>query len=147
MIMFCDRVRVGRCLRAGVVLSLVMAAAGCGGARYPVSGRVLLNGKPLQGKEGVVVLKPDASKGNNGSASAVGVLEKDGSFNILTNGQPGARPGWYKVMISANEPGANPNEGSRRVVNAVYETEATTPLTIEVVANASEGSYDLQLSP
>ena len=78
--------------------------------------------------------------------SAIGVLQRDGSFSVLTNGQPGAPPGWYKVIVIATEPGANPNEDSRRLLNARYETEATTPLAIEVVANPSPGSYDLQLS-
>ena len=65
-----------------------------------------------------------------------------GSFRV----QPGAPPGWYKVILIATEPGANPNEDLRRVVHARYEREATTPLAFEVVANPSPGRYDLQLS-
>jgi hypothetical protein len=142
-----DCAPVRRCVQAGVVLALAVAAAGCGGSRYPVDGRVLLKGKPLQGKGGAVVLKPDASKGNKGSASSVGLLQRDGSFSVLTNGRPGAQSGWYKVVIIATEPGANPNEDSRRLLNARYQTEATTPLAVEVVANPSPGRYDLQVSP
>jgi hypothetical protein len=126
---------------------LALLAAGCGGSRYPVEGRVLVKGKLLKGKEGAVVLKPDASKGNKSSVSPLGVLQRDGSFRVLTEGQPGAHPGWYKVIVIATEPGANPNEDPRRLLNARYETEANTPLAIEVVANPSPGRYDLQLSP
>jgi hypothetical protein len=138
-----DCARVRRCVLAGVAVSLAVVAAGCGGSRYPVDGRVLLKGTPLKGKEGAVLLKPDASKGNKSSVSSVGVLQRDGSFSV----QPGAQTGWYKIIVIATEPGANPNEDSRRVLNARYGTEATTPLAIEVVADPSPGRYDLQLSP
>jgi hypothetical protein len=104
---------------------------------------VLFNGAPLKGKEGAVVLKPDASKGNKSAVAAVGVLEPDGSFKV----RPGAPRGWYKVIITATEPGANPNNDTPRVLNVRYEAEATTPLAIEVVAQPGEGGYDLQVSP
>jgi hypothetical protein len=130
-----------------VGVGLIVVAAGCGESRHAVEGRVLLNGAPLQGKEGAVLLKPDSGKGNKSSVSSVGVLQPDGTFSVLTHGKPGARPGWYKIIIMATEPGANPNEESRRVVNARYQNEDTTPLAFEVVANPGEGSYDLQLSP
>src|SRR5262249_13983452 len=78
---------------------------------------------------------------------AVGVLERDGRFSALTNGKPGVPAGWYKVILTATLPGANPNEQSPRVMNRRYETEATTPLAIEVVANPPPGSYDRKLSP
>src|SRR5262245_39325044 len=97
---------------------LLLLPAGCGGSHYPVDGRVLLKGKPLKGKAGAVVLKPDTSKGNKQSASPVGVLQRDGTFSVVTNGQPGAPLGWYKVVVTATEPAANPNEDTRRVLNA-----------------------------
>jgi hypothetical protein len=143
MTMSPDCARVWRCALACATLSLALAAAGCGATRYPVDGRVLLKGTPLKGKEGAVVLKPDASKGNTSSESSVGVLQRDGSFSI----QPGVRPGWYKVIVIATVPGANPNEDLRRVVHARYEKETTTPLAFEVVANPGPGRYDLPLSP
>lgn len=124
---------------------IALPLLGCGAPRYPVEGRVLVEGKQLTGKEGTVVLKPDDSKGNQSTAAGVGVLDRDGGFKIATNGQPGVVAGWYKVIIVATEPGANPNEDSRRVLNSRYEKEATTPLAIEVVADRSEG-YDLNLS-
>lgn len=132
----------------GGIVSLALLATGCGGGvRYPVDGRLLLEGKPLTDAEGAVVLKPDASKGNTASEPSVGVLQRDGRFNILTNGETGAAPGWYKVIIIATEPDANPNEDSPRVLNERYEKDSTTPLSIEVVANPGPNSYDLQLVP
>ncbi len=89
------------------------------------------------------MLKPDASKGNTSSVPSAGVLQSDGSFKV----QPDAQPGWYKVIITATEPGQNPNGELRRAVHPRYEKEATTPLAIEVVADPSPNSYDLPLSP
>ncbi len=107
----------------------------------------MYDGKPLEGKDGTVALKPDASKGNTRTVAAVGVLKSDGSFSIQTNGTPGAAPGWYKVVVLALEPESNPNEDAIRALPVIYESEATTPLAIEVVADPSPGSYDLKLSP
>lgn len=107
---------------------------------------MLLEGKPLEGKDGSVALKPDASKGNKSALQAVGVLQRDGTFSIQTNGVAGAAPGWYKVVIIAHEPETNPNEDSIRALHERYEKEATTPLAIEVVASPPPGRYDLQVS-
>lgn len=135
-----------RLLLCGSLL-LALLAAGCGGPRYPVAGRVLLQGKPLEGKAGAVMLKPDSDKGNKSAVSPVGVLQGDGTFSVLTNGKPGAPPGWYKVVISATDSGANPNEDAPPLLNACYLTEATTPLVIEVVPSPAADRYDLKLSP
>lgn len=108
---------------------------------------MLLDGKPLEGKEGVVHFKPDVSKGNASSVSSVGVLQSNGSFSMSTDERPGAPAGWYKVIITATEADANPNDETPRVVPERYEKEATTPLTVEVVANPGPGAYDLKLSP
>lgn len=135
------------CGCAVLVLICAFFALGCGDSRYPVTGRVLVKGKVLAGKTGTVVLKPDTSKGNQNTVPAVGVLQRDGSFDIQTDGRPGARRGWYKVLVIATDPNANPNEDARRVVHPRYVTDAATPLTLEVVANPPPGGYDLQLSP
>jgi hypothetical protein len=137
----------GRRLLVPVTLWLALLAGGCGGTRYPVVGRVLLNGEPLEGLEGGVVLKPDAGKGNKGRVSPIGVLQRDGSFSVLTNGRPGAPAGWYKVILTATESGANPNDDSPLRVNARYMAEAATPLAVEVVARPAPDRYDLQLFP
>ena len=45
-------------------------------------GRVLLKGTPLKGKEGAVLLKPNAGKGNPSSSSPVGMLQSDGTVSV-----------------------------------------------------------------
>ncbi len=135
-----------RLLVPGLFL-LGLFACGCGGTRHPVAGRVLLNGKPLEGAEGSVVLKPDAVKGNKTKAASYAKLQADGSFTVETDGKPGAPAGWYKVIVTATKPGANPNEDTPLVVPARYATEADTPLSVEVVASPEPDCYDLKLSP
>jgi hypothetical protein len=130
---------------AVAAFALAVAVGGCGG-RHPVTGRVLLDGKPLEGKEGAVVLRPDAGKGNDSRVSPTGVLQRDGTFSVQTGGRPGAPRGWYKVVVTATDPTSNPNDDVRPAVPARYRTAAQTPLSLEVVADPAPGSYDLQLS-
>lgn len=146
--MFGNGSRAGRHLLVPATLLLALSTGACGGDRLlPVTGRVLINGKPLEGKEGTVVLKPDASKGNKSRVAPFGSLKLDGTFSVLTDGRPGAPAGWYKVVVTAFLPGANPNEESRPMVNARYMTAAATPLAFEVAGNPSPESYDLKLTP
>jgi hypothetical protein len=123
-----------------------LAAAGCGAAQHPVDGRVFLNGQPLTNKAGSIVLRPDPAATKDGRVSPFGVLQRDGSYSVATNGRPGAPVGKYKVVVNATEPDANPNEDSPQVLDARYQTEASTPLAVEVVAQPAPGSYDLQLT-
>jgi len=139
-------------------LVLTLAATGCDdevGKRYPVSGRVLLNGVPLQGKVGSVLFKPDAAKGNTSTFEAVGEIDAEGNYTLFTKGKKGAPRGWYKVVIAAGEPGqmnaANRTAGKPRnapppVISPRYAQEATSGLTVEVVADPAADAYDLQLT-
>lgn len=134
--------------RALVLLLLALPAAGCGRMKlYPVEGRVLLDGTPLKNKGGSVVLKADASKGNAipPRMMPVGMIQRDGTFKVTTEGRPGAPAGWYKVLVSATDAAQNPNNETRPLLNVRYTTEASTPLAFEVVPAAASGSYDLKL--
>jgi hypothetical protein len=67
------------------------------GKRYPVSGTVTYNGKPLE--RGDISFVPDDPKG----IGATGVIE-NGSYALSTGGgNDGARAGKYKVTITAKE--------------------------------------------
>ena len=67
------------------------------GKRFPVSGTVTYNGKPLE--KGTISFVPDDPKG----VGATGAIE-NGSYTLSTGGNSdGARAGKYKVTITAKE--------------------------------------------
>jgi len=84
---------------AGFAL-LLGSLIGCGepdkiGVTVPVSGKVLLDGAPLN--TGAVSFHPDDSKGNKAAIFASGTI-KDGTYTLqstsTTNSKPGVPPGW-----------------------------------------------------
>lgn len=88
--------------RAGISLVLVGIAVGCGGgaskevipALVPVSGKVLLDGKP---DAGIAVTFVPMDKGNPSS----GVTNAEGAYSLTyRNGDPGVPAGNYVVMFS-----------------------------------------------
>jgi hypothetical protein len=135
-----------------------LLAAGCDevGKRYPVTGRVMVDGAPLLGKTGSVVFKPDPAKGNKSKFEAVGTIDADGTYTLATKGKAGVPPGWYKVVVIASEPGqaqANNRIATGRglkapppLISPVYANEATSGLVIEVVADPAADVYDLNLT-
>ncbi len=138
------------------VLVLASIAPGCGppGEKLlPVSGRVSVDGKPWT--IGDVGFFPDSTKGNPNQKAAVGKIAADGAYEVMTSGQPGAAPGWYKVVVWAtNDPAAAGNpwgpDGKLRsikwLIDRRYTSQDTTPLTVEVVERPAPGQYDLRLT-
>jgi hypothetical protein len=127
---------------------LLAALVGCGGdgvgTCYPVGGKVSIEGKPVRGKAGTVRLKPDVAKGNKSPFDALGSIDREGKYTVVTRGKDGAPPGWYKVVVAV----VQPNSGEAfdtPVVKMDYLSEQKTPLTFEVVANPATGAYDLNL--
>jgi hypothetical protein len=100
-----------------LLLPLSFAASGCSdeGAAprlYPVTGKVVVGGKPLEGI--TVQLTPiDPEKARPG----LGVTDAEGKFAILTNGDKGAASGKYKVVLVASS-GARPAGGQASVEDA-----------------------------
>ena len=87
------------------LLALGVLAAACGCSRQgeklvPVAGKVTVNGKPLAA--GAVSFRPDAERGNTSLHHPTGVIA-DGRFELFTLRQRGAPPGWYKVLVLADE--------------------------------------------
>jgi hypothetical protein len=133
-------------------------AAGCDGGVgtcYPVSGRVLVNGQPLRGKTGSVVLKPDATKGNGGTLEPLGKFDAEGNYQLFTKGKRGAPLGWYKVVVTAGagQEASMANRAARGgPASAVplpfdprYVQATTTTLSVEVVTAPDDYAYDLKL--
>ncbi len=146
----------------------VAAMTSCGtddglGKRYPVSGTVTYNGKPLE--QGGISFVPEDSKG----VGASGVVE-NGAYTLSTGGgADGARAGKYKVTVTAREdtsakakadfekqmkkadPGfvprqflANAEARAKSLIPAGYGDVRTTTLTAEVLEKAN--SLDFKLS-
>jgi len=130
----------------------MVALAGCDSRPpptpcFPVTGSVTLNKKPLA--TGTVKFAPDASKGNTSKESAIGLIQPDGKYSLVTNGRSGAPLGWYKVTV---EPTAVPGElpagqapPKPAAINAKYKKAETSGILIEVTENPKPGAYDIDL--
>ena len=107
----------------------------------PVTGKVLLDGKPLT--TGRVLTRPKAGRGSNG------VIQSDGTFELSTYGDgDGAVIGTHDVAVVAYEEGAGGGPESatgKLLVPERYTQAATSELTINVTADG-ENSPVLELS-
>jgi len=131
-------VEVSVLLALGMALTL-MLCSGCGNAAGEITGRVMLDGRPLDGA--VIKFQP---KGNP-EAKEVSADVTGGSFTIA-NGR--IAPGDYYVMLVSQQPGAGAMlEGVQRgegipapktFVPKVYEKKG--PLSAKILA---EGSNNL----
>lgn len=136
--------------RNPVAACMLCLLAGCGSAAsdlVPVSGRVVLEGKPLA--TGTVSLRPNAAKGNASQHQPTGSIDAQGRFQIYTTERPGAAPGWYRVVVFAtsqlDDTGKAHPGMPQSIIHLRYNGEGTTPLAIEVKADAPAGAYDLRL--
>jgi hypothetical protein len=126
---------------------------GCGSRDpgiVPVSGRFLIDGKPLPLKD--VAFVPIAGTAGPGSCART---RDDGSFELVAfvpgavKIHRGARPGAYAVIVSEPdfaaeaEPGQPVPKGSGIPVPAVYQDAAKTPLHAEVGGEGREFVFDL----
>jgi hypothetical protein len=126
------------------LLALFLAVVGCGdssgvGRTFPVKGAVTLDGNPISA--GVVQFLPEGGSGSGHSPMA---MIKDGTYELTTNGKPGAPPGDYKVTVSTNTPAAMTGGGPK--VPKLYESAASTRLQVKVSADAGKDAYDLKLT-
>lgn len=75
-------------------------AVGCGDgrpARVPVSGKVLIDGRPLSG--GFIRFVPSDARPSGGK------IDKNGRFTLTCyDGGDGAVPGTHRIEVSANQP-------------------------------------------
>jgi hypothetical protein len=134
-----------------IVWGTLGALAGCRGPSeklLPVAGSVTLDGQPLT--FGTVSLRPDASKGNQSLHHPAAVIDAAGRYEVFTTGRKGAPPGWYKVLVFADEQNRDLVKGKmaspKFVTHIKYIDERTTDLTIHVVEKPPPGSYDLRVT-
>jgi hypothetical protein len=127
-----------RALLVVAVVTLPLAVVGCNGPTEPLTpftGSVTVAGKPVSG--GVVVLHPDAGKGNTTRHEPRGEIKPNGEFEVYTAGRPGAPAGAYKVTVIV--PGAPPKSQAKNpyarpthVTKAEYTRPESTPLAVSV---------------
>jgi hypothetical protein len=109
-----------------VAVLLVGVFAGCGDGRprrVPVSGQVLIDGKPL--RCGYVRVLPEKSR------AATGTIDKQGRFQLTTfDPGDGCVPGTHPVEVFAAEK-AGPS-AVRWLIPKDYQDEATSGLTVTI---------------
>jgi hypothetical protein len=132
---------------------LLPIASGCsrseGDDFVPVTGTVKLQGQPLS--IGSVSFRPDAAKGNKSMHIPYGQIDGEGKYELVTIGRKGAPPGWYKVLVYADENALIDANSSRPptprwMMHEKYTGEGTTPLSVEVVATPAPGAYDFEVT-
>lgn len=131
----------------GLVVGLM--SVGCGDGtnwpkRYPVSGKVLVDGKPAE--RAVVTFHPLAPHSDGKSYAPSTFTDDDGAFKLTTiDAGDGAPPGEYAVTIVANYV----SKGGQDVqvpdlLKGKYADPKSTPLKVTVKAESNALSpFDL----
>jgi len=141
--------RTSPVLVAGLVLA---AVAGCGQSAgdldqlIPVKGQVMLGETPLT--TGVVIFRPDASRGNTSQHEPRGQIDAKGHYLLRTGQKEGAAPGWYKVAIIAARHSTDPKNPYARpqsLIPTIYNDPEKSGFAREVEKNSAPGAYDLQI--
>jgi hypothetical protein len=122
-------------MRSYLLVAIVVGIfAGCGSdGLVPVKGRVLLDGKPIEGA--AVLFEPEV-----GGVPATGVTDANGDFKLSTSGHgEGATAGLNKVSVAKQvpvEPNRKVEEGEivpmRSETPDFYASPQTSGLTVEV---------------
>jgi hypothetical protein len=131
-----------------LAVAAVLAACGCGARLVPVKGTASVDGKKLT--SGSVRFIPDKGKGNTLTAEPISPISEDGAYELLTEGQRGAPPGWYKVVVTSVETVDTSTTSApppKSLVAGKYGQPDTTDILIEVKPGAGDAAYDLKLSP
>jgi hypothetical protein len=133
------------------VLCLLVTTVGCGSNMAPVSGTVMLDGKPLA--NATVVFEPISNEPNPGPGS-IGTTNAKGEFSLqlMTGKGQGAVVGKHKVSITAYEgggeaPSSSPDAVFRKpLVPTMYNAESK--LTFEVPSGGTtSANFFLESSP
>jgi hypothetical protein len=132
------------------VACITWVAVGCSRADkfVPVKGRVTINGQPLAAAGSGIAFIPDTAKGNTSPHEPRGQLSATGEYELSTANQPGAPPGWYKVLVLAHsEPASakDPYAVPKWLVPIEYTKADKTLLSVEVVAQPAADAYDFDV--
>jgi hypothetical protein len=127
-----------RLLLRGALAGVLLLGASCSGRKtvYPVSGKVLFEGRPAAGA--VVQFHPQ-DRADTGAVVPLGEVGPDGTFRLTTYAhEDGAPAGRYTVTVSWGVPSKGGDGFDRLLVLARYLSPATSKLTAEVPAQATE---------
>ena len=119
---------------------LYIGLGGCGSSPrlVPVSGSVTVNGKPAEGA--IVMFHPT----DPAVATASAVAEADGTFKIVSGGEPGLLVGKYQVTVMWPDPTKQPTqaqimmgtaEPGPDLLKGKYSSKAVTKLTADITAS------------
>src|SRR6266545_3848435 len=137
--------RAGSVLASLLCVALLFCLSGCGSSSslLPVEGKVTVDGQALT--RGSIAFHPDAKKQNTLKKALAGEI-KDGSYQIYTDGKPGAPAGWYNVTVAAaTEADSTKPELAKSLVNPKFGDPAKTPLSVEVSASPKAGAYEFNV--
>lgn len=149
LIMFLHQTPVAR-----VLFWIVITTAGSVGCEhkavetlFPVTGRITLDGQPLP--RGSLTLRPELAENN--WHQPTGMIGDEGHFIVYTNGREGVPPGTYRVVVFVTEATSTENGAARpgmprSLVPQRYNNPDETPLRVQVVAQSSDKTYDLELT-
>lgn len=121
------------------VFLCLLAVFGCGNPVATVTGKVTLDGKPLDfGNLGFHL--------ENGSAVATTTILNGGIYSIGANAK--LPPGNYKAIIIANETSVSKGPGEvvmpKRISPEKYSSKESTPLKVELKPGSNTANFDLK---
>lgn len=125
---------------AAGVCCLILVIAGCGrGHGGAVSGRVTLDGKPLD--TGTVTFHP-----TGGGPTAYGGIHPNGTYRVKTGTQQGLPPGEYRVtVLAATEPPTDgPSVPGQMITPARYADPNQSGFQFTVARGSNQ--IDLELN-
>jgi hypothetical protein len=138
-------------LRRAFLLLLPLAcclSTGCGSSKYaPVSGRILVNGKPLA--KASVTFAPIGGKGNTepGPSSAA-ITDEDGRYTLKLIGPEGngAVIGKHKVSVALLDERSTADDSPVKIKQLPPKYHGQTILEFDVPAGGTEAAdFDLKV--
>jgi hypothetical protein len=114
--------------------------------RFPVSGRITVEGKALP--KGNVLFIPDVKAGTKHMYHPGAVIDADGRYELSNEGRPGAPAGTYRVVILATFkpiPERPQDWVPDWMTHVRYTDAASTDLVATVPATDAQATYDFDL--
>jgi hypothetical protein len=138
-----------------------LAGAGCGTDAprlVPFAGTVAVGEQPVPA--GSLQLRADVVHGNRSLEVPVSLIGPDGRFEVETGGKKGAPPGWWKVVVLADnfqvvDPPPSPvwplfpegHEPPKPLVHPRYLNPGTSDVSVEIVPGTPGQGHVLKLNP